>query len=396
MLSIMIIIGTRPEAIKMAPVVKAIEAFPNLLRPIVCVTGQHREMLDQVLEVFNIRADYDLNVMQPNQTLSSLTASLIMGLDRVMQESKPDWVLVQGDTTSAMVAGLIAFYHNIKIGHIEAGLRTHDRRQPFPEEVNRRMTDLMSDLYFAPTPETRANLLHEHLPESRIVVTGNTVIDALLMTANHVRDEALDEVPINLDGKRMILVTSHRRENFGEPFNDMCLALKILAERYRDEVVFVFPVHYNPNVRVPAHAILGNIPNIVLIDPVNYTSMVKLMARSYLILTDSGGIQEEAPSLHKPVLVLREVTERLEAVAAGAARLVGCDTEMIVREVSYLLEDAEHYQRMSTVANPYGDGSASLKIIQAILAHESLLNESGWAEIMQSPTSVTLRPAQSG
>jgi len=396
MLSIMIIIGTRPEAIKMSPLVKAIEAFPHLLRSIVCVTGQHREMLDQVLEVFDIKPDYDLNVMQPNQTLSSLTASLIMGLDRAMVESKPDWVLVQGDTTSAMVAGLVAFYHNIKIGHIEAGLRTHDRHQPFPEEVNRRITDLMSDLYFAPTLETRANLLHEHLPENRVFVTGNTVIDALLMTERSVRGEALDEVPLNLDGKRMILVTSHRRENFGEPFNNICLALKTLAEHYRDEVVFVFPVHYNPNVRLPAYNILGNIPNIALIDPLNYRSMVKLMARSYLILTDSGGIQEEAPSLNKPVLVLREVTERQEVVAAGAARLVGCDTDMIVREVIHLMDDADHYKRMSSIANPYGDGSASLHIIRAILVHEGVVDAPGWTEVAKSPLSLSLRSVRSG
>jgi UDP-N-acetylglucosamine 2-epimerase (non-hydrolysing) len=392
----MIIIGTRPEAIKMAPVVKAIESFPNLLRPIVCVTGQHREMLDQVLEIFGIRPDYDLNVMQPNQTLSVLTANLILGLDRAMQEAKPDWVLVQGDTTSAMVAGLVAFYHGFKIGHIEAGLRTHDRRQPFPEEVNRRITDLMSDLYFAPTLETRANLLHEHLPENRVFVTGNTVIDALLMTERSIRDEALDEVPVNLEGKRLILVTSHRRENFGEPFKNMCLALKTLAECYRDEAVFVFPVHYNPNVRVPAHEILDGIPNIALIEPVNYRSMVKLMARAYLILTDSGGIQEEAPSLHKPVLVLREVTERQEVVTAGAARIVGCDMEAVVREVVYLMEDPNHYARMSSIGNPYGDGTASLQIIRAILVHEGLLSAPGWTEIPKPSVSVTLRPAHSG
>jgi UDP-N-acetylglucosamine 2-epimerase (non-hydrolysing) len=381
----MVIIGTRPEAIKMAPVVKAIAEFPTMLQPIVCVTGQHREMLDQVLDIFQITPDYDLNVMQPNQTLSTLTANLITGLDKVMLEAKPDWVLVQGDTTSAMAAGLVAFYQNVKIGHIEAGLRTHDRKQPFPEEVNRRITDLMSDLYFTPTQETRANLLREGVPETSILVTGNTVIDALLMTAHNVREEPLHEVEVALDGKRMILVTSHRRENFGEPFQNVCRALKALAERYTNDAVLVFPVHYNPNVREPARNILGGVPNIVLTDPVNYKTMVKLMARSHLVLTDSGGIQEEAPSLHKPLVILRDVTERQEVVTAGAGLLVGCDESAIVREVTRLMEDVAHYKAMSTVPNPYGDGTSSLQIIRAILIEEGLLSQHGWAGIEETP-----------
>lgn len=381
MLRIMVIIGTRPEAIKMAPVVKAIAEFPTMLQPIVCVTGQHREMLDQVLDIFEITPHYDLSVMQPNQTLSTLTANLIISLDRVMSESKPDWVLVQGDTTSAMAAGLVAFYQGVKIGHIEAGLRTHDRKQPFPEEVNRRITDLMSDLYFTPTRETSANLLREGIAEANILITGNTVIDALLMTAHHVREEPLDELDVNTDGKRMILVTSHRRENFGEPFKSVCRALKTLADRYHDEAIFIFPVHYNPNVREPAYSILGGVSNIVLIDPVNYKTMVKLMARSYIVLTDSGGIQEEAPSLHKPLIILRDVTERQEVVTAGAGLLVGCDEGSIVREVSRLMEDGVHYKSMSTIKNPYGDGTSSLQIIRAILIHEGLLTTHGWVGV---------------
>jgi UDP-N-acetylglucosamine 2-epimerase (non-hydrolysing) len=377
-MKVMVVIGTRPEAIKMSPVVKAIEEYREWLQPVVCVTGQHREMLDQVLEIFDIKPDYDLNVMKPNQTLSGLTATLITGLDQVMTEAKPDWVLVQGDTTSAMAAGLVAFYHNVKLGHIEAGLRTHDRRQPFPEEVNRRITDLMSDLYFTPTEQTRMNLLREGVNPDHILVTGNTVIDALLMTAQRVHNEPLHEVSAVLDGKRVILVTSHRRENFGEPFLNVCSALRTLADRYQDSTHFVFPVHYNPNVRGPAYEILGGIPNITLTDPVNYRTMVKLIDRSYLVMTDSGGIQEEAPSLHKPILILREVTERQEVVEAGAAKLVGCDADRIVRETIRLIEEPDHYQRMSSVRNPYGDGTSSLQIIRAILHDAGLLTDHGW------------------
>jgi UDP-N-acetylglucosamine 2-epimerase (non-hydrolysing) len=325
-------------------------------------------MLEQVLELFDIKVAYDLKVMRPNQSLSSLTASLITGLDQVIIEARPDWVLVQGDTTSAMTASLVAFYHGIKIGHVEAGLRTHDRRQPFPEEVNRRITDMLSDLYFAPTERARGNLLCEGVSSADIVVTGNTVIDALLMTAEQVRNEPLYEVGVNLDGKRLILVTSHRRENFGEPFNNICAAIEALAYRYLDQAHFVFPVHYNPNVRKPAYDRLGNIPNITLLDPVDYRTMVKLLDRAYMVLTDSGGIQEEAPSLNNPVLILRNVTERQEVVEAGAAILVGCDTETIVYEASRLMEDVDHYHQMSTIANPYGDGTSSQQIINSILA----------------------------
>jgi len=378
MIRVMIVIGTRPEAIKMAPMVKAIEEYPDFMKPIVCVTGQHREMLDQVLHTFDIQPDYDLNVMQPNQSLSMLTSNLVTGMDRVMREADPDWVLVQGDTTSAMTAGLVSFYQGRKIGHIEAGLRTHDRKQPFPEEVNRRITDLMSDLYFTPTKQTRAHLLRERVPSKHIVVTGNTVIDALLMTAERVKHEPLTEVGTSLDGKRLVLVTSHRRENFGHPFQNVCGAVRTLAERYKDSLHFVFPVHYNPNVRVPAQQILGDLPNVHLIDPVDYRTMVKLMNASIFVMTDSGGIQEEAPSLHKPLLILRDVTERQEVVAAGAGVLVGCNPEAIVREATRLLEDEAHYRAMSIVRNPYGDGTSSLQITRAILMYEGLLTARGW------------------
>ena len=365
--NIMVVIGTRPEAIKMAPIIKVIDSYPHQMKPIVCVTGQHREMLTQVLELFDIEVAYDLKVMRPNQSLSSLTANLITGLDQVMLEAKPDWVLVQGDTTSAMAASLVAFYHGIKIGHVEAGLRTYDRRQPFPEEANRRITDMLCDLYFAPTERASANLLREGVPSKQIIVTGNTVIDALLMTAEQVRDEPLHEVDVNIDGKRLILVTSHRRENFGEPFNNICAAIEALAYRYFEQAHFVFPVHFNPNVRKPAHEMLGNIPNITLLDPVDYRTMVKLLDRAYMVLTDSGGIQEEAPSLNNPVLILRNVTERQEVVEAGAAILVGSDTEAIVNEASRLMEDLNHYRQMSTIENPYGDGTSSQQIINCIL-----------------------------
>lgn len=371
MLTVMVVIGTRPEAIKMAPVVRALRAQGDRMRPVVLVTGQHREMLDQALQLFDITADIDLDVMAPNQTLASLTAKVMTGVDAAVRDTRPDWVLVQGDTTSAMAAGLVAFYHEVKIGHIEAGLRTGHRRQPFPEEINRRITDLMSDLYFTPTERTRANLLREGVSDGDIVVTGNTVIDALLHMAGEVDDEPLHEIAADLDGKRLILVTSHRRESFGTPFRDICTAVRDLAERYAGDAHVVFPVHYNPNVREPAHEILGGFANVHLVDPVDYRTMVKLMARAHVVLTDSGGVQEEAPSLNKPLVVMRELTERQELVEAGAAVLVGTDTCAIVDSVAGLMEDEALYQRMASVANPYGDGTASQRIVRAILDRES-------------------------
>jgi UDP-N-acetylglucosamine 2-epimerase (non-hydrolysing) len=366
MLKVMAIIGTRPEAIKMAPVIKALEKESGNFETVVCATGQHREMLDQVLQLFDIAPAYDLNLMRPNQSLSQLTARILTGLDEIIVQERPDWILVQGDTTTAMTASLVAFYHRVKVAHVEAGLRTYNKRRPFPEEINRRISDLIADLYFAPTSRNQENLLREGVDPKAIVVTGNTVIDALLMTAQRVEQEPL-ALPSEIEGKRLILVTAHRRENFGEPLIRICQALKSIAKRYQDEIQIVYPVHLNPNVWQPVHEMLGDVPNISLIAPVNYDAIVSLMKRAYLILTDSGGLQEEAPSLNKPLLVLRHVTERPEAASAGAIKLVGPDEEAIVRETIRLLDDPRAYHEMAKVPNPYGDGRASQRIVQAIL-----------------------------
>lgn len=370
MLKIMAVVGTRPEAIKVAPVIKELQKYPAAIKPVICATAQHREMLDQVLQMFDLAVDYDLNLMKPNQALAQLTADILIALDQIIVREMPDWVLVQGDTTTAMTASLVAYYRKIKVGHIEAGLRTGDKFQPFPEEINRRIVDVLADLYFAPTEANRAQLRREGVSDFAIVVTGNTVIDALLMTARRVTARTLDACLPNLDGKRLILVTAHRRENFGAPLVNICAALKELATRYADDVHIVYPVHRNPNVSQTVHQALDGVSNISLIEPVDYATLVALMMRAHFILTDSGGLQEEAPSLHKPVLVLREVTERNEVVAIGAARLVGTDRETIVRESVRLLENQIAYQQMITPQNPYGDGDASHRIVQAILAFE--------------------------
>lgn len=376
MLKVMIVLGTRPEAIKLAPVIRALRQHSDRVHTLVCSTGQHREMLDDALRSFDIRPDFDLRLMQPNQRLADLTARLLTALDALFGQVAPDWVLAQGDTTTVMAASLAAFYRHIRVGHVEAGLRSGDLQRPFPEEANRRIADLLADVYFAPTPAARDHLLREGVDAARIVVTGNTVIDALLLTSQRINARALIERIADLhvgDGffdKRMILVTSHRRENFGAPFAAICRALRAIAERYPD-VQIVYPVHFNPNVAEPARALLSGLPNVALIRPVNYETMVALMQHAHLILTDSGGIQEEAPSLHKPVLVLREVTERQEVVALGAARLVGSDFDRIVGETSRLLDDAEAYRRMASVENPYGDGRASERIVEALLARAS-------------------------
>lgn len=370
MLKIMAVVGTRPEAIKVAPVIKELQKYPTAIKPVICATAQHREMLDQVLQMFDLAVDYDLNLMKPNQALAQLTADILIALDQIIVREMPDWVLVQGDTTTAMTASLAAYYRKIKVGHIEAGLRTGDKFQPFPEEINRRIVDVLADLYFAPTEANRAQLMREGVSDFAIVVTGNTVIDALLMTARRVTARTLDVCLPNLDGKRLILVTAHRRENFGAPLENICAALKELATRYADDVHIVYPVHRNPNVSQTVHQALDGVPNISLIEPVDYATLVALMMRAHFILTDSGGLQEEAPSLHKPVLVLRQVTERNEVVAIGAARLVGTDRETIVRESVRLLENQTAYQQMITPRNPYGDGDASHRIVQAILAFE--------------------------
>src|SRR5215207_8218417 len=327
-LKVMTVIGTRPETIKMAPVINSLMNYPEEIKSVVCVTAQHREMLDQALKIFGIIPDYDLNLMNPNQSLSLLTSNLLTALDEVMTLEKPDWVLVQGDTTTAMVASLVAYYHRIKLGHIEAGLRTNDKFQPFPEEVNRRITDILADAYFAPTQNSRMNLLKEGICPESIIVTGNTVIDALMLIAQRVAGRSLDSrISTSLENKLLLLVTVHRRESFGQPLENICKALARIACRYQDKIQIVYPVHLNPHVRKTLYEILSGIPNISLIEPVDYENLVALMSNAYLIMTDSGGIQEEAPSLHKPVLVLRDVTERPEAIEAGAAKLIGTDAD---------------------------------------------------------------------
>ncbi|MBN1263984.1 MAG: UDP-N-acetylglucosamine 2-epimerase (non-hydrolyzing) [Anaerolineales bacterium] len=367
-LRVLSIFGTRPEAVKMAPVVARLQQMESVHSQ-VCVTAQHREMLDQVLALFSIHPDYDLNLMKPNQTLAGLTAAVFERLDPVLEKAQPDWVLVQGDTTTVMAAALGAYYHQIKVGHVEAGLRTGDKWQPFPEEINRRIAGAVADLHFAPTDWARRNLLKENVPEDSILVTGNTVIDALQEIA--ARPFAFDSGPLaglNPE-RRVILVTAHRRENFGKPLLDILTALRQIAETYPDTLTLVYPVHLNPNVREPAYAQLGSVPNILLTEPLDYLSMVHLMKRSVLVLTDSGGLQEEAPALGKPVLVLREKTERPEAVKAGTARLVGTDPVMILGETRRLLEDPEAYNSMAKAINPFGDGHAAERITKALLAN---------------------------
>lgn len=375
MVKVITVIGTRPEAIKMAPVIKELEKYPDEFESVICATAQHREMLDQVLDTFDISPHYDLDLMQPDQSLSQLTARILIALDHVVVEERPDWVLVQGDTTTVMAASLVAFYHRVKVGHVEAGLRTGERFHPFPEEMNRRIADVIADLYFAPTERSRQNLLREGVPPQAIVVTGNTVIDALLMTCRRVGRRPLDARFGSIDDKRLILVTAHRRENFGAPLANICRALLEIARRYRDDVHIVYPVHFNPNVFHPVHEALGGVSNISLIEPVDYETFVSLMNRAYLILTDSGGVQEESPSLNKPVLVLRQTTERPEVVALGAARLVGTECETVVHETVRLLEDPVEHRAMASVDNPYGDGCASQRIVQAIRANSGCFSE---------------------
>jgi len=372
---VLTIFGTRPEAVKMAPVVKALSTNSRI-ESRVCVTAQHREMLDQVLDLFAIRPDHDLDLMRPDQTLANLTAQIFVNIDPVLDLVKPDWVLVQGDTTTVMAASLAAFYRGIKVGHVEAGLRTGDKRQPFPEEINRRMTSVIADLHFAPTELSRSNLLHEGIPDWRIRVTGNTVIDALNMIVNTEPPaqvtEWLNEWGVSADGRRLVLVTAHRRENFGEPIRQICEAIKTLAARYRDRVHFVYPVHLNPHIQAPVHEILGGQPGVSLIQPVDYLSLVHLMKNAHFVLTDSGGIQEEAAGLGKPTLVLREVTERPEGVEAGVLKLVGAHAAAIVREASTLMEDDRVYAAMSQASNVFGDGKAAGRIVDALVNFSEL------------------------
>ncbi|GAP09798.1 UDP-N-Acetylglucosamine 2-epimerase [Bellilinea caldifistulae] len=369
-LRVVSIFGTRPEAVKMAPVVQALARTPEIDSRVI-VTAQHRQMLDQVLDLFGIRPDYDLNLMQPNQTLAQLTAAIFTHLDPVLRHLQPDWMLVQGDTTTVMAAALLGYYQRIKVGHVEAGLRSGDRWQPFPEEVNRRVASVVADLHLAPTRHSRQNLLREGVEEWRIVVTGNPVIDALNEIVRRPMPaeagQILDRYQIGRQGRQLVLVTAHRRENFGEPLEAICCALKQLSERYKDKIQIIYPVHLNPNVQEPVYRLLDGVANIALLPPLEYLTMVHLLQAARLVLTDSGGIQEEATGLGKPTLVLRNTTERPEGVEAGVLKLVGWQTERIVAEASRLLEDENAYQAMVKAENPFGDGRAAERIVDAVL-----------------------------
>ncbi len=382
--TILLVFGTRPEAIKMAPLVKKLQSEPDQFKTVVCVTAQHRQMLDQVLHIFDIMPDYDLDIMKPNQDLYDVTSRVLLGMRDVLKEVQPDVVLVHGDTTTSTAAALAAFYQQIPVGHVEAGLRTHNIYSPWPEEMNRQMTGRIATYHFAPTPLAKQNLLHENVAENQIIVTGNTVIDALYMVVDKIKNNTGLQSELNnvlkdagydtarLDGiRRLVLITGHRRENFGDGFISMCTAIRDLATKY-PEVDFVYPMHLNPNVRKPIHEVFGDIDpvhhtpytkhNLFLIDPLEYLSFVYLMEKSTIVLTDSGGIQEEAPGLGKPVLVMRDTTERPEALESGTVHLVGTNYDKIVGEVSTLLDDAAAYQKMSQAVNPYGDGKACERI----------------------------------
>ena len=375
MLKVLSILGTRPEAIKLAPVIRELNERDNV-RSIVCVTAQHREMLDQILDLFAIRPDYDLDLMKPDQDLTLLTANLLEGLSPVVDEVKPDWILAQGDTTTVLAAALIAFYRRVSFAHVEAGLRTNDLQNPFPEEMNRRMADGVASLLFAPTEQNRQNLLSEGIPDEKILVTGNTVVDALIEISSRSMDlisPPLSDLPSN---RRLVLVTAHRRESFGPRLREICLAVRELALRFEAQGIhFVYPMHLNPNVRRPVSEILSGISNLSLIEPVDYHTMVYLMKRSLLILTDSGGIQEEAPSLRVPVLVMRQTTERPEGVEAGVVRVVGTERSAIVAEAAYLIENPQARAEMTSGQNPYGDGKASGRIVNALLKRSSEIGE---------------------
>lgn len=374
MKKILLVFGTRPEAIKMAPLVKALQKDTEHFETRVCVTAQHRQMLDQVLEVFGITPEYDLNIMAPNQDLYDITAKVLLGLREVLKDFRPDTVLVHGDTTTSMAASLAAFYMQIPVGHVEAGLRTYNMLSPWPEEMNRQVTDRICTYYFAPTEQSRANLLQENIDAKKIFITGNTVIDALLMAVDIISTTAgvkekmakeLQEKGYTVGDREYILVTGHRRENFGDGFLHICKAIKELAALH-PEMDIVYPVHLNPNVQKPVYELLFGLSNVYLISPLDYLPFIYAMQHSTLLLTDSGGVQEEAPSLGKPVLVMRDTTERPEAVEAGTVKLVGTDAEAIVSNVTALLQDKEMYKRMSETHNPYGDGQACERIIAAL------------------------------
>ena len=377
---ILLVFGTRPEAIKMAPLVKEFQKYPETFKTIVCVTGQHREMLDQVLRIFDIQPDYDLNIMKQGQDLYDVTARVLTGMREVLKETQPDIVLVHGDTTTSTAAALAAFYQQIPVGHVEAGLRTHNIYCPWPEEMNRQITGRIATYHFAPTSLSKDNLLQEGVSEERIIVTGNTVIDALYMVVEKIKNDGILSCELEKvlkasgydigrlsDGRKLVLITGHRRENFGDGFISMCKAIKSLSEKY-PEVDFVYPMHLNPNVRKPIYEVFGESQraNLFFIEPLEYLSFVYLMEKSAIVLTDSGGIQEEAPGLGKPVLVMRDTTERPEALEAGTVKLVGTDYDKIVNEVSGLLDNQEYYEKMSKAVNPYGDGKACSRIVKAL------------------------------
>ena len=384
MKKIMLVFGTRPEAIKMAPLVKEFQNRTNDFETIVCVTGQHREMLKQVLDIFDIKPDFNLNIMKSGQDLYDVTSRVLLGMRDVLEATHPDIVLVHGDTSTSTAAALAAFYKQIPVGHVEAGLRTHNIYSPWPEEMNRQITGRIASVHFAPTALSRDNLVGEGVQSDKIVVTGNTVIDALHIVTNRINSDP--ELKISLEsnlkecgydvariseGKKLVLITGHRRENFGDGFISICKALKDLSQKYSD-VDFIYPMHLNPNVRKPIHQVFGedltDLGNIFFIEPLEYLSFVYLMDKSHIVLTDSGGIQEEAPGLGKPVLVMRDTTERPEALDAGTVRLVGTDYDRILNEVSNLLDDPSHYEEMSQAVNPYGDGKASSRIINSLLS----------------------------
>ena len=382
---VMLVFGTRPEAIKMAPLVREFKKYPEVFDTIVCVTGQHREMLDQVLDIFDINPEYDLNIMQQGQDLYDITSKVLCGMRDVLDEAKPDVVLVHGDTTTSTSAALAAFYRQIPVGHVEAGLRTHNIYSPWPEEMNRQITGRIASFNFSPTPLSLKNLLEENVSDDKITVTGNTVIDALHIVVDRIKnDKGLSAELHSLllasgydtdrldDGRRMVLITGHRRENFGDGFINICNAIKDLSAKY-PEVDFIYPMHLNPNVRRPIHQVFGDnlneFRNLFFIEPLEYLSFVFLMEKSYLVLTDSGGIQEEAPGLGKPVLVMRNTTERPEALESGTVKLVGTDYEKIVSNVSRLVDDSGFYAEMSNAVNPYGDGHASERIVSFLKDH---------------------------
>lgn len=380
MKKLLLVFGTRPEAIKMAPLVKELQKFPESFETVVCVTGQHREMLDQVLHIFNINPDYDLNIMKQGQDLYDVTSRVLLGMRNILKSEQPDIVLVHGDTTTSAATALAAFYQQIPVGHVEAGLRTNNIFSPWPEEINRQITGRIATYHFSPTVLSRQNLLNENVNASSIYVTGNTVIDALYWVLNRIKsDLELEQKLINIligvgydvnrlqENKKMVLITGHRRENFGDGFISICLAIKSLVEKYPN-VDFVYPMHLNPNVRRPIREVLSDSrsENLFFIEPLEYLSFVYLMEKSFIILTDSGGIQEEAPGLSKPVLVMRDTTERPEALEAGTVKLVGTDYDKIVKEVSSLLEDSTYYESMSKAINPYGDGLACKRIIEIL------------------------------